>query len=132
MRPGRARFHSFHRLSLGTRNLHDPVAEIGYQTLQVQRDQRLVLNDHDIGRDLARDLAPSFVDQPLQRRRLQIHHHGGILGGEFLYRHQQESLTGGRSQDFKIAPGGLQDGCCALTVLSLFQDTELKILRKVW
>ena len=66
IRPGRARVHRLDGLLLGAGDLDHAMAEIGDEALEVERDQRLVLDDDDVGRDLAGDLAAGLVDQPLQ------------------------------------------------------------------
>ena len=90
-------------LLLGAGDLDHAVAERGDEAFEVEGDQRLVLDDDDVGGELAGDLAAGFVDEPLQLDRADVHRHGGILGRELLGGHQQEGLPGRRRQAGKIA-----------------------------
>ena len=56
-------------LPLGAGDLDDAMPESGDEPLQVERDQRLVLDDHHVGGDLPGDLAACLVDQVAAARR---------------------------------------------------------------
>ena len=98
MRPG-GRDDRLDRLLFGAGDLDHAMTELGDQPFQIQRDQRLVLDDDHVGGDLARDLAAGLVDQPLQLGWLHVQSEGGVLRGELLDRNEQEGLPRGRSQN---------------------------------
>ena len=78
---------------LGARDAEHPVAEAFDQRLEVHRDEGLVLDDQDVGRDLGRELAAGFLDQRAQGRHVHLENPGRVLLGKALQRDQQEGLA---------------------------------------
>ena len=72
------------------------VSEAFHQTLQIDRDHRLVLDDQHVGRDLGGQLAPGFIDQLAQLLDIHVENGGSVLLVESLKRDEQERLTGKR------------------------------------
>ena len=66
--------------------------------LEVHRDEGLVLDDEDIGRDFGGQFAAGFLDQRAERRDVVIQHSRRILLGEAFQRDQQEGLARPRGQ----------------------------------
>ena len=108
IRPGLRPHHCLDGLPLGAGDLDHAMAEVGDQPLQVERDQRLILDDHDVGGDLPRDFAAGFVDQLLQLALVDFEDGRCLAGREFLNGDQQESLARGRGQHVEVTPYGIQ------------------------
>ena len=87
-----------HRLVVGAGDADDAVAEALDHLLDVHGDQRLVLDDEDVGRHLARDLAAGLAQQVGELARSDIEDLGGLLVGEAFDGDQQEGLARPRRQ----------------------------------
>ena len=61
------------------RDAEHVVAERLDQTFEIHRDERLVLDDHHVGRDLGGEFAAGFIDQLAQGGDVAFQHFGGIL-----------------------------------------------------
>ena len=83
---------------MGARRADDAVAEALDHLLDVHGDQRLVFDDQDVGRHLARDLAARLADQGGEFGFGDIEDLGGLLVGEAFDRDQQEGLARARRQ----------------------------------
>src|SRR5262245_43404701 len=64
-----------------------------YQPLEIERDERLILDDEHVGRDLRRELAARFLDQFAQRGSVDIQDLGGIVLGQPFQCDQKERLA---------------------------------------
>ena len=82
MRPGRFWLGERHRLAVRARDADHPVAEAFDQGLDVHGDERLVLDDQDVGGDLGRKLAAGFFHQAAQRRQVDLEHFGRVVLGK--------------------------------------------------
>ncbi|MNI33948.1 hypothetical protein D3C73_879190 [compost metagenome] len=78
---------------MGAGNSCHAVAEILNHLFNVERDQRLVLDDHDIGRHLSRDFAGRFVEQLVDFSYADIQHLCSFLRRKAFDGNQQESMT---------------------------------------
>ena len=90
-RPGLAILAARQRLLVGAGDGH-AVAEALQHTLQVERDQRLILDHQHGGGDLAADLVARLAQQRLDPLRRHLQDLGRLLRAEALDAHQQEGL----------------------------------------
>ncbi len=79
---------------MGTRNTEHPVAETLHQGFELHRNERVILDDENVGCDLGRKLATGFFDQSAQLHDVDIEHARCIRLGEAFERHQQKCLAG--------------------------------------
>ena len=112
-RPGRSLRHRLDGLVSGAGDPHDAMAEVGHQLLEVEGDQRLVLDDDDVGRHLLGDLAAGFVDQPCSSSGADVHYGCRILRRELLDSDEQEGLSGLGRQQVEVALHRVQSGMAA-------------------
>ena len=119
------------RLPLGAGDLDDAMAERGDQALQVERDQRLVLDDDHVGGDLPGDLAAGLVDEALQLSCIDVHHQRRVLRRELLHGDEQEGLPCAWGQNFRLRCAASSARRRRVTALSVFQSMEFRIFRKV-
>ena len=82
-----------HRLGVGARDAEHPMAEAFHQSLEIERDEGLVLDDQHVGGDLGGEFAAGFLDQFAQLRRIDIQHLGGVVFRQPFKRDQQEGLA---------------------------------------
>src|SRR5512139_2013673 len=83
-----------HRLVAGDGHSGHTVAEVAHDGLDIHRDDRLVLDDQDLGASLPFDLVERLADQCLHLIRRGADQIAGILGGEALHRGEQQRLAG--------------------------------------
>ena len=93
--------------------------------LDVHGNERLVLDDEDIGGDFGGEFAAGLFDQAAQRRQVAVEHFGRVLLGKSFERHQQEGLPGPR-RDLGQVLLRRQDRSAASDLS--FTATELQIL----
>src|SRR5262249_21222931 len=96
------------RLPFGADDLDDAVAELGDQALKVEGNQRLVLDDDDVGCHLPSDLTTRLVDETLQFACADVEDLRGVLRRELLNGYQQERLPRPRRQRVEVALYGVQ------------------------
>ena len=106
------------------------MAERCHQARQIERDERLILDDHDVGRELAGDLATGLVDQVLQLGVIDGENQCGFLRRELLYSNQQEGLPRLRRECAQIAFGGVQFGLRWLGVALVVPSAGIHNLQK--
>ena len=93
IRPGRLLAGELHRLGARARDAGDVVAEALDQGLEVHGDQRLVLDDQDVGRHVGGELAPGLLDEIAHHRHVDREDRGDLLLGKALEAGEQEGLT---------------------------------------
>ena len=93
-----------------TGGAHDPVPEAFHHLLDVHRDQRLILDDQDIGRNLARDFVAGLGEQVGELCLARVQDFSRLVIGEALDRNQQEGLPGAWRQGAEIGGGALFPG----------------------
>ena len=96
---------------MGARRADDPMAEALDHLLDVHGDQRLVLDDQDIGRDLARNFVARLAQAgSANSSSLDVENLGRLLLGEAFDRDQQERLARARGERGQIGGGALLPG----------------------
>ena len=93
IRPGRLALARRDRLGMGAGDADHPVTEGFHQTLQVEGDEGLVLDDQDVGGDLLGQFAAGLFHQATHRLHVEPQDMGGILLGKTFQRDQQEGLA---------------------------------------
>ena len=94
---------SIDRLAMGARDIDDPVPLLFDEILKIERDERLILDDQDIGANLIRDLlsrginqAGCLVDRAVERAR-------DFLGVEAFERTQEKRNARPQRDRFETA-----------------------------
>ena len=98
------------RLGMGSGDAGDAVPERGHHVLDVHGDQRLVLDDHDRGGHLPRDLLGGKGEKRLDLGRVAFEDRGDLGAREALHRAEQEGLAGLRRHGAEIGGGALFPG----------------------
>ncbi len=102
------------------------VAEILHHRFDVECNDRLVLDDEHLGRNLLGDLAAGLIQQPLDGLGGRAEDRGDFLEGETLYGPQQERLARQRRNRAKIALGGRRTGRRSVCRLRIGGAPELE------
>ncbi len=90
---------------MGARDAGDGVAEFLDHRLDVERDDRLVLDDQHVGRDLLGDFLAGSLDQRAGLRGRDVHDRRDFIDRKALDGAQQEGLARTRRQSFEVALG---------------------------
>ena len=85
--------HRLHGLAVGAGDGCDIVSKAD-ETFDVHGDDRLVLDDENVGRHLLGDLPADLVEQLIELADIDFEDGGGLVEAETLDGHQQERLTG--------------------------------------
>ena len=99
----------FQRVLVRAGNGDHPVAKPLENALEVQRDQRLVLDDEHIGGDLPADFGPCFLEQLLDPSFGYLQGLGRLFWAEPLHGDQQEGLPSLGRKRCQGARGGIAD-----------------------
>ena len=83
-------------LTMRAGDADDLVAEAFNQRLDIHRDEGLVLDNENVGRDLGGKLATGFLDQAPQRRQVALQNLRRVIFRKAFQGHQQERLAGPR------------------------------------
>ena len=95
---GLLRLGRFQGILVGARNGHDAMTQAFQDALQIQRDERFVLDDENVGRDLPADLGAGFLQQFVDAPLGHFQNAGGLRVAEAFDGDQQESLPAFRRQ----------------------------------
>src|SRR5262249_57913972 len=82
-------------LRVSARNTEHPVTEAFHQGFELHRNERVILDDKNVGCDLGRQLATGFFDQSAQLHHVDVEHARRIRLREAFERDQEKSLAGG-------------------------------------
>ena len=91
--PGPLCFSKRHGFGVGARNAQHTVAETLHQSFEIERDERFVLNDQNVGGDLGCKFATGFLDKFAQLRCIDIQDLGGVVFRQPLKGDQEKGLT---------------------------------------
>ena len=99
-----------------------------YKSFEIERDERFILNDQNIGCDLGRKFATGFLDKFAQLRCIDIQDLGSVILGQPFKSNQEKGLTWLRR---KSGTNGAQRAVFGLSPEGLsFSATELHIFVK--